>query len=271
MPEASTPDAPALSEARCSRHPDRSAVATCTRCGAFICSADRRELDARVYCPDCVVHPDVDYLEAFRLKYWGQRDTWAWLAGIGGASYAFVAVVMFVGLSGYAPENRPLGIGVALAVTVMATHGICFFLGLRWARQFLFLWPVLGAGISIATGQLRSLPGSLVSGVLAAAIFFDTRNRLFFKVPVSRKQLQRAWNLYCNNQIARLGFSLSLLSLFVGPLALISLPMCIIGLRRVNPGATPPIGRKGLAIAGVALSSIAIVLWTSMLVASQLD
>ncbi|WP_257459184.1 hypothetical protein [Archangium lipolyticum] len=45
----------------------------------------------------------------------------------------------------------------------------------------------------------------------------------------------------------------------------------IIGLRRVNPNAHPPIGRKGQAIAGIVLGTVGCLIWGGVLVLSLLS
>ena len=78
--------------ARCSLHPDRPALLACQRCGAFICEDDQCPIDGALYCPPCAARPDVDYLDAFRLKHWGVRDSWAWLFGLGALLNAAIAI-----------------------------------------------------------------------------------------------------------------------------------------------------------------------------------
>ena len=40
-------------DAPCSRHEGNSAVASCSRCGKFICGLCRTEADGRIFCPAC--------------------------------------------------------------------------------------------------------------------------------------------------------------------------------------------------------------------------
>ena len=40
-------------DAPCSRHEGNSAVASCNRCGKFICALCRTEADDRIFCPSC--------------------------------------------------------------------------------------------------------------------------------------------------------------------------------------------------------------------------
>ncbi len=44
----------------------------------------------------------------------------------------------------------------------------------------------------------------------------------------------------------------------------------MIGLARVNPDARPPIGRKGMAIAGLVLSGVGIALWATLFISMAL-
>src|SRR4051812_45247682 len=136
--EASAPF-PMSTPATCSLHPDRPATFTCSRCGAFICDADRRLLGADVFCPTCVVRPDVDYLEAFRQSVWGKRDSWAWLVGIGAALNAFT------GVGGLATGRLVYGVIGILAAVI----GACYFLGMRWARVGLLATPPVAVAASL--------------------------------------------------------------------------------------------------------------------------
>jgi hypothetical protein len=265
-PPELTPSA-AATGAMCSLHPDRASTATCDRCGAFICDEDRRPLERRVFCPSCAVRPEVDYLEAFRLKYWGRRDLWAWGVGV---------AALFNGAGGVYSLIDQRWMDGAISLAFAGVGGFYFF-GRAWARVALFVLPLLFFGL-VAVGQIRAggrasapeavgvvLGSSLIPTLILLGMFLDTRNKLFFKRPVSRKQLQRAWDLYANNTIARAGFLLSLLGL--GPIGLV---LSIIGLRRVNPSAHPPIGRKGQAVAGIVLGALGTIGGGALLVASLL-
>lgn len=245
--------------ARCSLHPDRPALLSCHRCGAFICEEDQRRVDSDLYCPACAARPDVDYLDAFRLKYWGVRDSWAWLFGFGALVDA-VIVIAAVSSSEWA---------VAGIVALVAAVNAAFCIGLRWARYgplalsfLLLVWSIVQVARS-PTGEdiMTGVAAGALPSLISIGIFFDTRNRLFFKVPVSRRALQKSWNLYANNAVARQAFLLAFLGLIVPGVALIALVMSIVGLRRVDPGAHPPVGRKGQAIAGIVLSAAGVLLW----------
>ena len=235
---------------RCPQHPDRPAVGICTRCGGFACHEDLVSLDDKPFCAKCAALPEVDYLEAFRLKYWGKRDGWAWLTGgLGGVVNLSLAVASL------AQGNLLLG-AYALGAVCLA---VCYWLGLGWARKAIFAIPIVGAFINASTVGAAAVGQMVVPFLVLTAMYQDTRNRLFFKVPVSTERLRKAWNLHANNAIARLGFVLGLGSLLICPLALAGLPCSIVGLTRVDPSAHPPIGRKGQAIAGTVLSALGLV------------
>jgi hypothetical protein len=259
---------------RCAVHPDRTAAGTCERCGAFSCAQDYTAVAGRWLCAPCEARPDSDYLETFRLKYWGKRDVWAWLMGLAGVAH--VATVVTTAAAGYL-------ILVPLAVAVGAAE-ICYFLGPRWARAFIFapvaemiLTPLLIWSRSpneLGLGTVSSLLAQMVvmpalPGLLGLAIFFNTRNQLFFREPVSEGRLKKAWDLYCNNTAARSGFLLSLLGIFVPGFGLLGVIFSTIGLNRVDPSAFPPIGRKKLAIAGIVLGAMETVGWVVLVATSM--
>jgi len=139
-----------------------------------------------------------------------------------------------------------------------------FFLGQRWARMGLLASTVLTFGLTVPALPAAAL--GPVIGVMAVALLIswaiisDTRNKLFFKVDVPPARLKKAWDLYSNNSLARAGFMLSVLSVLMFPIAPIALVVCIVGLSRVNPTATPPIGRKKQAIAGIVLSCVGLLI-----------
>jgi hypothetical protein len=215
--------------------------------------ADVKFVFAKPYCSTCAARPDVDYLEAFRLKYWGKRDVWAWLIGLG-------VPFTLLGLASTLTRGAWLAVPGQLASIIV---GAAFFLGHPWARWGGFIIFGLNMLRAFAPGP-ASRAAFLVVGVIGAliwvAIIQSTLNKLFFKLDVSRHQLQKAWDLYANNTLARSGYLFGLLSLLVWPLGAIALPLSIAGLLRVDPNATPPIGRKGQAIAGIVCSSIGLLL-----------
>jgi hypothetical protein len=252
------PDAPVTQEARCFVHPEEPALGTCARCGTFFCAQDRRMVGDKDYCAACAMRPEVDYLEAFRLQYWGKRDVWAWLVAFG----ALINLAFGLQLLASSPENLLFAI-ISLAA---AAVGACFWAGLPFARPALCLVPIISLLVGLVTQGPRALVSGLLPILITLVIYNDTRNKLFFRELVSPEALQKAWNLYSNNRVARTGFALSILGILAPIFAPIALACSIIGLRRVDPTAHPPIGRKGQAIAGIVLGSIGILWGLALLV-----
>jgi hypothetical protein len=233
----------------------------CFRCGTFL-TGESRLIDKRPFCVPCATRPDVDYLEAFRLRYWGKRDVWAWLVGVGSLSSVLLLVSHVI-------KGAFL---LAASSLFSATVAVCFFLGLRWARPGLVVSLLVNGAVSYAltagaagawddAAAAGRATGAAIGGLvfpllIVFMILEDTRNRLFFKLEIPRAKLQKAWELYANNATARAGFMLAILSVLVPPLGPIALLLSVVGLRRVDPTAHPPIGRKGQAIAGIVFSSL---------------
>lgn len=252
---------PAASQARCQSHPERSVLGACSRCGTFFCELDWKRVDGRDYCAPCAARPDVDYLEAFRLKYWGRRDAWAWFIGLGSLFHLATALSGLV--SGIGQEKLYF-----VPLLVVGAVGVCFWFGMPFARRALWFIPlVFMVGVALFGNVLAALLG-VVPLLFAAAIYQDTRNRLFFKQPVSRNALQKAWHLYANNTVARTGFQLSLFGLLFPVFAPFGLVCSLVGLRRVDLEARPPVGRKGQAIAGIVLGAVSLLGWGSVLLTS---
>jgi hypothetical protein len=251
-------------EARCQSHPAEAVLGTCPRCGTFFCELDRENVDGRDYCASCAKRPDVDYLEAFRLKYWGKRDLWAWLVGIG------APFNLALGLTGFAIGMRePSAYMLYAAFLLMGGVGIAFWLGRPFARLALLFLPVASMVVGSFSEILPVAIGrALLPLLFAIGIYRDTRNKLFFKVDVPREALQKAWHLYANNSAARSGILMSFFGLLIPVFAPFGLVSSIIGLRRVDPHAHPPIGRKWQAIAGIILGVVSILGWGGLLVAS---
>ncbi len=238
--------------APCAAHPENPATGTCSRCGRFVCRADSRQIEQGLFCVECAQRPEVDYLEAFRLKYWGKRDSWAWLVGIGAVSNLAMAVALAVG--GH-------WVDCLLMLVFCGVQG-AFFFRVRLARFALPTLPLISVAAAlaqpgeVAANVAASSVGSLFGVFISLLILQNTRNQLFFRIQPSPAKLKKAWDLYANNSVARMGFMLSLLGVLAFPLGPIALLCSILGLRNVNPNAHPPIGRKGQAITGIVLGSI---------------
>lgn len=245
------PAAPVAQEARCFVHPEEPALGTCTRCGTFFCAQDRRTVGDKDYCASCATRPEVDYLEAFRLRYWGKRDAWAWLVAFG----AIINLMFGLQLLVSGAENLLFAF-IALGA---AAVGACFWAGLPFARLALCFVPIISMLVGMVTQGAQAFVSGLMPIIITLVIYNDTRNKLFFREEVPPEALRKAWHLYSNNRVARAGFVLSIFGLLMPFFAPVALVCSIIGLRRVDPAAHPPIGRKGQAIAGIVLGSIGIV------------
>ena len=243
--------------ARCATHPEADATGTCARCGTFFCGDCVQQVFGKAWCATCAARPEVNYLEQYRLKLWGKRDGSAWMALVIGAAFAVAAAVGLV--------QRSSALNV-VAFTSCAAAGICFFLGLRWAREAFIAVPVL-FGIVGLTQRSQGMGVVLfLLGMGSLPIYFDPRNQLFFRRPVSRKRLERLWQLQENNPSARKALSLALGSIFIPVFAPFAVFYGVMGLRQVNPDAVPPIGRKGQAIFAIVLGGLTTLLWGAVLV-----
>lgn len=236
----------AISESRCAVHPELPASGACGRCGAFFCAGDRMELESGVYCAVCGARPDVDYLEAFRARLWGKRDAWCYLA-----------VLWFLVHLGTAMALAASGEVSLFVLLALAGAGIsaAYFVQLPWARLAIVAYQVAMAALTFAANPSMAMRG-MIGVAVTASLLRNTRNRLAFRQEVTRPELEKAWNLYANNTVARTGFMLSFLGLFFPVVGLIAAVCCGIGFSRVDPHAHPPIGRKGMAIAGLALGVV---------------
>jgi hypothetical protein len=256
-------------DARCAQHPDRPASFACARCGAFTCAPDLVALDGRDYCQPCSLHPEVDWLERYRLSVWGRRDTWTWVIGAGGALMFLYAALtaLSIGTEHHRELLEPLlGMLIFLAIGSLDT---AFFFGVRWARPVVLLaLPALTLLLLVLSGAgFGAIPALIPFGV-GVAIFNDGRNRLFFRLEMDRAKLQKTWDVYANNPLARSGLTLSFLGMLFPPAAIVGVIASGIALNRVDPTARPPVGRKGQALGGLALGLLAMALWAVWLVAA---
>ena len=246
-------------DARCARHPEAKATSTCYRCGAFVCAQDFALLDGHVFCPDCAARPEVDYLEAYRLKYWGKRDGWAWAMGLGGLLNVLAAVLLLV--AALSSEHAPGSALLALATLAIGANGLLFWAGFPLARVGLFVGLGLLGLLNMMTMGPAGAGSIAVPLIVAASAVMGTRNKLFFKQAVARTELKRAWDLFHNNTIARSATTLGVAGLLIPVFSPLAVICGVIGLKRVNPDAHPPIGNKGRAIGGIVLGALGPLLW----------
>jgi hypothetical protein len=236
---------------RCATHPEEAATGTCTRCGSFHCEQCRRFILGRPYCATCAQRPDINYLELFRLKLWGQRDSWAWTIGLYGLGLAVFAGLMAVN-GQYVP---------ALAAGACAGASVAFFLGVPWSRLALILTPL---GFAVVCGVLSHFPALIPLVLLflfALSAYGNTRSQLFFRREVPVPRLQRLWHQREDNPLAGHAVSFGLGGLFFPLFAPLAIVLGVTALRRVNPDAMPPIGRKGQAMAAIVLGVVTMGAW----------
>jgi hypothetical protein len=242
--------------ARCATHPDELAGATCQRCGTFVCGACTTWLLGALYCPACAARPEVNYLETFRLSLWGKRDGSAWFVA-GGSMLA-----MMGGQAAFIEKD----VRTLLAMLVTLAVCVCFFLGMRWARYGLLLLPVALA-IQAAPEIGFPMVGVFIFPFLfALQIFLDPRSKLFFRVQVPERALRRLWDLRVNNPLARHAVSMGVLGYFMPLFAPAAVICGVIALRRVDPNARPPIGRRASSIFGIVLGMGAMAMWALVVV-----
>ncbi|MFY2560322.1 DUF4190 domain-containing protein [Corallococcus terminator] len=240
---------------RCAVHPEVDAGATCQRCGGFVCEACTTWVMGVLYCAACSLRPEVNYLETFRLKFWGRRDPNTWM--VGGGTLVLLAGVLTAFVQG--------AWRLALVLLGAAVVGGAFYLGQRWARTALVFTPVVTGLMGAALFGPVMLVGGFLLFVTALQILLDPRNRLFFRMEVSEKELRRMWDLRVNNPLARFALSMGISSFFLpflGPLAVV---LGVIALRKVDSRARPPIGRGGHALASILLGVGSVALWLLVL------
>ncbi|PTL77113.1 hypothetical protein [Vitiosangium sp. GDMCC 1.1324] len=246
----------------CALHPERPAVGTCARCGAFFCEPETIRHGERAYCEACGRRPEVSYLEELRVRLWGKRDTWAWLMML--SAPAHVALCITMGLDGM--WNWAVLAG-ADAVVVTA-----WFLGVRLARPALLLLPPAWM-VGLLLKDREALHVVLLMAppmALALAAFSSTRSQLFFRLEVDPGRLERLWEAHGNNPLA----SRALLCGLVGLLVPVAAPVAVLlgwaALRRVNPEAHPPVGKKAQALEAMMLGGLSMLGWTYLLVRLKL-
>ncbi|AFE03206.1 hypothetical protein COCOR_00005 [Corallococcus coralloides DSM 2259] len=256
-------EVPLSQQGRCAVHPDLPAGGTCSRCGSFFCAdcaTSVSGLGARLYCQACAARPDVNYLETLRQRYWGRRDGWAWMVG-GVTLLLCVTTAAALAQWGLRATKESL---FTLLLLVPVPVGVAFFLGRRWARHALIVTPlVMAVAADFLHRDGRFLYALCVSLglIFALRIHRDVRNQLFFRLPVPPGTLQALWNERFNNPMARQASRFGFSALFMPMIAPVAVICGVVALRRVDPKATPPIGRRNQALMGLVLGLVSPLLW----------
>ncbi|MCY1083557.1 hypothetical protein [Archangium lansingense] len=237
----------------CAHHPGQEAVGTCARCGAFYCEAESIRHGEHTYCESCGGRPEVGHLERLRQELWGKRDGWAWLM----LASAPLHLVFTVGMGMDGLWHWSV-LGAANTAVVVA-----WFLGVPLARPALLLLPPLWlVGFTLKGRDLGVLALLAPAMGLALWLYASTRVRLFFRQEVDLERLERLWDARENNPLARHALVCGLAGLVVPVAAPLAMGLGVAGLRRVNLEATPPIGKRQQALAGLVLGGLGLVGWT---------
>lgn len=256
----SQPDLPAVGD-RPKAPPKPTVDGACSRCGAFA-TADVPlvVLLGKPYCATCAARPDVNYLQALRDERWGKRDGWAWWHGF----LAFVASLSAVMILTWEPIN-------ALLPALCAALYWVAFLGhpsgrlTAVAASLLLMLPALRSGGPV-TGTLLLVLGSILA-------LWSTTSKLFYRVEPTQEELEGLWRELRDNRpavwgrglgmvaVAALGMIPALPKAALVPLGfgVVAIAASVRGLQRVDPSAHPPVGRRGSAILGLVLGSLAVV------------
>jgi hypothetical protein len=241
----------------CPAHAAEELIGPCERCGDFVCKLDSRVLEGKRLCvARCAAEVESDYLERYRRELWGKMDGWVFWFGILSPFFTLIGIW-------WAP---PLEAAVGIGGTAIF---IAYLLRKPWARVALFLMPPTHILLSIPQGGEAvgaAFAVSLFTTLLVTGAYLSPRNRLAFRLTVSRAQLRKLWDVYRNNPRARESVALGILGWPLPILAPVGVAMAIYGLLQVNPASDPPIGKRSHAMAGLLLSIASIIFWATALI-----
>lgn len=219
-----------------------------------------RRLVNGVYCADCAVRPEVDFLDAYKREHWGKRDSWAWLLGLTGLASAATSAFLLTTID--LAEPFLTGALPWLVFTALyAIVGVAFWFRVRHARTALVVLVALLCVVLVAALGPMAIGTMMIPLGIAASALTTTRTKLFFQMDVTAATLEKEWRRLYDNPIARQALSYGLGSLLFplfGPLAVV---MGLVGLSRVNPNATPSIGGRTAALVGLGLGFIVTLGW----------
>jgi hypothetical protein len=259
------PETPLPVGSQCAAHAGVAAQQACRRCGAFACVACTHELGGLRFCATCAERDEVNYLEGTRRRFWGTRDVWVWLFAL-----SIPGLLMDVAAS----ISDGAWLDLLLAVASLAL--LLPYLLLRpWARKTLFLLAIPGlmrafirvhavlpAGPAGAQAALDNamrpvmIASALVFLLFAAAAYASPRNRLAFRLPLSDVALQRVYDTYIANPLARRAALYGTLTLLVPIFGPLTLWMSWAAYRKTRDATFPPVSGAGLARVGLVTSGL---------------
>jgi hypothetical protein len=260
----------------CVVHEDREATLTCERCGNFICDGCVKMILARKVCLGCTNVNGVDYLESYRLSVWGKRDEYVWfIGGLGSFGTILLLGVLFISVSSGPGGLTTPFLLTAIPMAISLGISVAYLCLQRWARIGLFLGPVLNIWIPFfaAGSSDPEVLGAVIVMFLFPFLFYlaaltSARNKLAFKIEVSEAKLEQLYKTYGDNQIARYSLPIGVFGLFLCVPLVMSLLFSVVGLKRVDPKAWPPVGGRGIGIAGLVVSILGILFWSGIFLLS---
>ena len=257
--------------------------ALCTRCGDQLVDGPAKVILDRPFCAACLEVEGVDFLDEYRRQFWGKRDGYIWLLGGLGLVHASIFLLGVIGLAASQGDLAGLMVLLAFAPVLLARCAFSIATLALWKPirfAWLFFPPVATAWSLLVLGSTvgldpRQTPqiivGAVIGFVFVLAAWRSDRNKLAYKIDVPEEKLYKLYQTYVDNSWARSGIALGVISLipFFGVLGLIGLPVSIVGLRKVDEDAWPPVGLRKRAIWGIVLSCIGMLisaaLFTSIL------
>ncbi|MFT3713702.1 MAG: hypothetical protein QM817_39085 [Archangium sp.] len=232
---------------------------TCTRCGVFLAGTTTRIVLNAAYCEACAARPEVDYPRAYRDRYWGKRDGWAWFFGL-------LSLVLMAG--GVLMLNQDVRAGLVAFFTGVAW--LLFWFGVRIARPAMVAMTTIGAVYNV----MQQIPPNIIGILMVTVAMFSTRTKLFFKMEVSEADLAKAWLAQHDNRFAAWSRGTGVVSLlsilawlgtpaasiFTLGVGLPAIALGVAGLRAVNEKAQPPVGGRTSALVGLACGAFGVVI-----------
>jgi len=239
----------------CPNHAAEEIAGSCARCGDFVCRLDGRTVEKELLCLRCAPLREADHLERFRRELHGRMDLPVVLFGI------FCPILTGVLIWWAPPLEAAFGIG---GIAIFCAY----LLRKAWARVALFALPAAAIGLAIPHGPgavLAALVAGVIPTAMIASAYASPRNRLAFGLEVGRRDLAKLYDASRNNPRAQESVLLAILGLAFPPALVLSLALAVYGLTRVDPHASPPVGKRGHALVGIAISLAGIALYVVLI------